>query len=57
MKVREVIPHIGPIPIVNPLKLFLESIEFFADYECYLARYVSFIFNNFTTANHNHTLS
>ena len=24
MKVREVIPHIGPIPIVIPLKLFLE---------------------------------
>ena len=31
MKVREVIPHIGPIPIVIPLKLFLEGIEFFAD--------------------------
>ena len=24
MKVREVIPHIGPIPIVIPLKLFLD---------------------------------
>ena len=32
MKVREVIAHIGPIPIVIPLKLFLEGIEFFADY-------------------------
>ena len=24
IKVREVIPHIGPIPIVIPLKLFLD---------------------------------
>ena len=31
MKVREVIPHIGPIPIVIPLKLFLEGINFLAD--------------------------
>ena len=31
MKVREVIPHIGPIPIVIPLKLFLEGIDFLAD--------------------------
>ena len=28
MKVREVIAHIGPIPIVIPLKLFLEGIDF-----------------------------
>jgi len=26
--VRELIPHIGPIPILIPLKLFLEGIEF-----------------------------
>ena len=31
MKVREVIPHIGPIPIVIPLKLFLEGTDFLAD--------------------------
>ena len=31
MKVREVIPHIGPIPIVIPLKLFLEGVDFLAD--------------------------
>ena len=31
MKVREVIPHIGPIPIIIPLKLFLEGIDFLAD--------------------------
>ena len=31
MKVREVIPHMGPIPIVIPLKLFLEGIDFLAD--------------------------
>ena len=31
MKVREVIPHIGPIPIVILLKLFLEGIDFLAD--------------------------
>ena len=31
MKVREVIPHIGPIPIVIPLKLFLEGFDFLAD--------------------------
>ena len=31
MKVREVIPHIGPIPIVIPLKLFLEGIDFLVD--------------------------
>ena len=30
MKVREVIPHIGPIPIVIPLRLFLD-INFPAD--------------------------
>ena len=28
MKVREVIPHIGPIAIVIPLRLFLEYINF-----------------------------
>ena len=28
MKVREVIPHIGPIPIVIPLRLFLDYINF-----------------------------
>ena len=28
MKVREVIPLIGPIPIIIPLKLFLEGIDF-----------------------------
>ena len=28
MKVREVIPHIGPIPIVIPLRLFLDDISF-----------------------------
>ena len=27
MKVREVIPHIGPIPIVIPLKLFLDFLR------------------------------
>ena len=27
MKVREVIPHIGPIPIVIPLKLFLDLLR------------------------------
>ena len=26
--VREVIPHIGPIPIIIPLTLFLEGIDF-----------------------------
>ena len=26
--VRELIPHIGPIPILIPVKLFLEGIEF-----------------------------
>ena len=26
--VREVIPHIGPIPIIIPLKLFLEATDF-----------------------------
>ena len=26
--VREVLPHIGPIPIIIPLKLFLEGIDF-----------------------------
>ena len=31
MKVREVILHIGPIPIAIPLKLFLEGIDFLAD--------------------------
>ena len=31
MKIREVIPHIGPIPIVIPLKLFLGGIDFLAD--------------------------
>ena len=25
---RELIPHIGPVPILIPLKLFLEGIEF-----------------------------
>ena len=30
--VREVIPHIGPIPIIIPLKLFLEGIDFLMDY-------------------------
>ena len=29
--VREVIPHIGPIPIIIPLKLFLEGIDFLMD--------------------------
>ena len=29
--VREVIPHIGPIPIIIPLKLFLEGIDFLTD--------------------------
>ena len=28
MKVREVIPHDGPIPIVIPLRLFLDDINF-----------------------------
>ena len=28
MKVREVISHIGPIPIVIPLTLFLDDINF-----------------------------
>ena len=27
MKVREVIPHIGPIPIVIPLRLFLDLLR------------------------------
>ena len=27
MKVREVIPHTGPIPIVIPLKLFLDLLR------------------------------
>ena len=27
-KVREVIPHTGPIPIIIPLTLFLEDIDF-----------------------------
>ena len=31
MKVREVIPHIGPIPIVIPFRLFLDDINFPAD--------------------------
>ena len=31
MKVREVIPHTGPIPIVIPLRLFLNDINFPAD--------------------------
>ena len=31
MKVREVIPHIGPIPILMPLRLFLDDINFPAD--------------------------
>ena len=31
MKVREVIPHTGPIPIVIPLRLFLDDIKFPAD--------------------------
>ena len=30
-KVREVIPHTGPIPIVIPLRLFLDDINFPAD--------------------------
>ena len=30
--VREVIPHIGPIPITIPLKLFLEGVDFLTDY-------------------------
>ena len=51
MKVREVIPHIGPIPIVIPLKLFLEGIDFLADNVT--SRVTCF---NCTTANHNHTL-
>ena len=29
--VRELIPHIGPVPIVIPLKLLLEDIDFPAD--------------------------
>ena len=29
--VREVLPHIGPIPIKIPLKLFLEGIDFLTD--------------------------
>ena len=29
--VREVLPHIGPIPIIIPLKLFLEGIDFLKD--------------------------
>ena len=28
--VREVIPHIGPIPIIIPLKLFLEALSIFS---------------------------
>ena len=31
IKVRERIPHVGPIPIVIPLKLFLKPIGFSAD--------------------------
>ena len=31
MKVRDVIPHTGPIPIVIPLRLFLDDINFSAD--------------------------
>ena len=31
MKVREVIPHIAPIPIVIPLRLFLDDVNFPAD--------------------------
>ena len=31
IKVREVIPHTGPIPIVIPLRLFLDDINFPAD--------------------------
>ena len=31
MKLREVIPHIGPIPIVIPLRLFLDDVNFPAD--------------------------
>ena len=31
MKVRDVIPDIGPIPIVIPLRLFLDDINFPAD--------------------------
>ena len=30
-EVREVIPHTGPIPIVIPLRLFLDDINFPAD--------------------------
>ena len=29
--VREVLPHIGPVPIIIPLKLFLEGIDFLTD--------------------------
>ena len=29
--VREVLPHIGPIPIIIPLTLFLEGIDFLTD--------------------------
>ena len=31
IKVREVIPHTGPIPIVIPLRLFLDDINFPVD--------------------------
>ena len=31
IKVREVISHTGPIPIVIPLRLFLDDINFLAD--------------------------
>ena len=31
MKVREVIPHIAPIPILIPLRLFLDDVNFPAD--------------------------
>ena len=31
MKVREVIPHIAPIPIVIPLRLFLDDVNFPTD--------------------------
>ena len=47
MKVREVIPLIGPIPMVNRLKLFLEGIDFLAD------NVTSRVTCLFTTANHN----
>ena len=31
IKVREVIPHTGPIPIIIPLRLFLDDINFPVD--------------------------